>query len=106
MRNTITALVAAAATLGLAASAFAAAGHHHARAAGGSRLDDGKELLSQAGITEQQAIRAAQSAASGGLDEVDLEHVDGRLMFNVDVGSKDVRVDASNGRVVRVDQDD
>ena len=40
----------------------------------GSRLDDGKDLLGQAKITERQAIAAAQGAASGALNEVDLEH--------------------------------
>jgi uncharacterized membrane protein YkoI len=71
-----------------------------------SRLDDGKDLLSQAGITEQQAIDAAQTAASGDLNEVDLEHYNGRLVFNVDVGAKDVKVDAQNGRVLSADKDD
>ena len=60
----------------------------------------------QARVTEQQAIRAAQSAASGGLDEVDLEHDHGRLVFNVDVGGKDVKVDAADGRVLGVGSDD
>jgi uncharacterized membrane protein YkoI len=73
---------------------------------GGSRLDDGKDLLSQSKITEEQAISAAQSAASGNLNEVDLEHLDGRLVWNVDVGKKDVKVDASTGNVVKVDADD
>jgi uncharacterized membrane protein YkoI len=68
--------------------------------ASGSRLDDGKDLLPQAKITEQQATRAAQSAASGSLNEVDLEHYNGRLVFNVDVGDKDVKVDASTGNVL------
>jgi uncharacterized membrane protein YkoI len=67
---------------------------------GGSRLDDGKDLLSQSKITEQQAISAAQSKASGDLNEVDLEHLDGRLVWNVDVGKTDVKVDASSGEVV------
>jgi uncharacterized membrane protein YkoI len=106
MRKKLTTAVIAAGTLGLATSAFAATGHHHAHAAGGSRLDDGKELLPQATITEQQAIRAARSVASGGLNEIDLEHAGGKLVFNVDVGSKDVKVDASDGHVVSVDQDD
>jgi uncharacterized membrane protein YkoI len=99
-------LAAGALAAGVAASAFAAGGHGGTRAAGASRLDDGKDLLSQAKITEQQAIAAAQTAASGGLNEVDLEHLDGRLVFNVDVGAKDVKVDAADGHVVRVDQDD
>jgi uncharacterized membrane protein YkoI len=88
-----------------AAPAIAATGHHH-RAAGSSRLDDGKALLPKARITEQQAIAAAQGAASGALDEVDLEYHAGTLVFNVDVGSKDVKVDASSGKVLAADQDD
>ena len=104
MRSKMMTVMAGAATLGLAASAFAATGHHGA--AGASRLDDGKGLLPQAKITEQQAIAAAQSAASGELNEVDLEQAGGKLVFNVDVGSKDVKVDAATGDVVSVDQDD
>jgi uncharacterized membrane protein YkoI len=65
-----------------------------------SRLDDGAQLLPQATISEQQATKAAQSAASGPLNEVDLEHYSGRLVFNVDVGASDVKVDAANGRVL------
>jgi uncharacterized membrane protein YkoI len=72
----------------------------------GSRLDDGKQYLPQAAISEQQAIAAAQQAATGGLNEVDLEHAGGRLVWNVDVGSSDVRVDAATGRVVGVAHDD
>ena len=86
--------------LGAVGVAWAAGG------GGASRLDDGKDLLPQAGITEQQAIAAAQTAASGALDEVDLEHAGKRLVFNVDVGSADVKVDAATGEVVRVDHDD
>jgi uncharacterized membrane protein YkoI len=71
-----------------------------------SRLDDGENLLPQAGISEQQAIHAAQTAASGDLNEVDLEHHDGRLVFNVDVGGSDVKVDAQDGSVLAVDKDD
>ena len=63
-------------------------------------------MSERAKITEQQAIAAAQTAASGALNEVDLEHYDGRLVFNVDVGAKDVKVDAASGRVVAVDEDD
>jgi uncharacterized membrane protein YkoI len=106
MRMPIITVAAGVATLGVAATALAAGGGHHAAAAGISRLDDGKDLLPQAGITEQQAIRAALGAASGALNEVDLEHVGGRLVFNVDVGPKDVKVDAATGKVVAVDQDD
>ena len=71
-----------------------------------SRLDDGKDLAGQAAITEAQAISAARTAASGALNEVDLEHRAGRLVYNVDVGAKDVAVDAATGQVVAVDADD
>jgi uncharacterized membrane protein YkoI len=69
-------------------------------------MDDGRQYLSQAKITERQAIAAAQTRASGDLNEVDLEQRDGRLVFNVDVGSHDVKVDAGSGDVVAVDTDD
>ncbi|MEA2126317.1 MAG: Peptidase propeptide and domain [Solirubrobacteraceae bacterium] len=71
-----------------------------------SRLDDGGSLLGQAKITEQQAIEAAQGAASGALNEVDLEHYRGTLVFNVDVGKSDVKVDASDGTVLATPSDD
>ena len=70
------------------------------------QLDDGKDLLSQAGIRLEDAIAAAQSAASGPVGEVDLEHHQGKLVFNVDVGDKDVKVDASTGAVIGAASDD
>jgi uncharacterized membrane protein YkoI len=95
-RKIIIALTAGVAALGTAGGVASASG----TSTGGSRLDDGKDLLPQARITEQQAIAAAQSAAKGDLNEVDLEHYDGKLVFNVDVGSTDVKVDAASGQVV------
>jgi len=88
--------------LGLGASEWAAA----SGATSGSRLDDGKQHLSQAGITEQQAISAARQAASGDLNEVDLEYYAGRLVWNVDVGSKNVKVDARTGKVLDANHGD
>jgi uncharacterized membrane protein YkoI len=69
-------------------------------------LDDGKELLPQAKIGLAQAIAAAQGAASGDVGEVDLEHFHGRLVFNVDVGNRDVKVDATDGTVLAAVSDD
>jgi uncharacterized membrane protein YkoI len=103
MRTKITAGLATLAAAGLATGAAFAAG---GGSSGPSRLDDGKDLLPKAKVTEQQAIAAAQTAASGPLDEVDLEHFDGRLVFNVDVGSHDVKVDATTGAVLASPQDD
>jgi uncharacterized membrane protein YkoI len=69
-------------------------------------LDDGKDLLPQATISLDQAIKAAQGADSGKLGEVDLEHYKGHLVFNVDIGDHDVKVDAANGKVLSADADD
>ncbi len=100
MRRKIIALAAGAAALSAAGGVALASG------SSGSRLDDGKDLLPQARITEQQAISAAQGAASGGLNEVDLEQYSGRLVFNVDVGASDVKVDAATGEVVSTSRGD
>lgn len=70
------------------------------------QIDDGQDLLPQAGITLDRAIAVAQTAASGPLGEVDLEHYQDRLVFNVDIGDKDVKVDALSGAVLAVDADD
>lgn len=69
-------------------------------------IDDGAELLPQAKITLDQAIAAAQGAAQGDIGEVDLEYAGDRLVFNVDVGDKDVKVDATDGSIVSADSDD
>ncbi len=69
-------------------------------------LDDGAALLGEATISLDEAIRAAQGAATGDLGEVDLERVDGTLVFNVDVGDQDVKVDAATGDVLSMDADD
>jgi uncharacterized membrane protein YkoI len=100
MRRKVAAALAGAVTLGLAGAGIATAG------SAPSRLDDGAQYRSQAKITEAQAIAAAQGAASGALNEVDLEHLGGRLVYNVDVGDADVKVDATSGEVVRTDRDD
>ena len=65
-------------------------------------LDDGKDLQPQASISLDRAIASAQKAAAGDLGQVDLEHYRGRLVYMVDVGSQEVRVDAANARVVAI----
>src|SRR5262245_28161080 len=62
-------------------------------------LDDGKEFLSQTKITTSQAVAAAQRAQSGQLGQVDLENYNGRLVYSVDVGNQEVKVDASTGGI-------
>ena len=73
--------------------------------AGAGQIDDGAELLPQASITLDQAVAAAQTAASGDLGEIDLEDYQGRLAFNVEIGNSDVKVDAADGSVLGMGED-
>ena len=72
----------------------------------GYSLDDGQDLVSRASIDIEQAVAAAQTVATGEIGEIDLEYVDGTLVFNVDVGDADVKVDAGTGVVVSTEHDD
>ena len=65
-------------------------------------LDDGKDLLPLTRISLDRANAAAQRAAAGALGQVDLERYQGRVVYKVDVGDREVRVDAADGRVVAV----
>ena len=58
------------------------------------QIDDGAELLDQASITLEEAIAAAQTTGPGAVGEVDLEKYQGRLVFNVDIGDRDVKIDS------------
>ena len=78
----------------------------NASGGGSGQIDDGAELLDQASITLEEAIAAAQAAYDGGVGEIDLEFYQGQLVFNVDIGRYDVKVDASDGTVLGQETDD
>jgi hypothetical protein len=63
-------------------------------------IDDGKHLLPLATISLDRAIEIAQGAETGDLGEVDLEQFEGHLVFNIDIGDHDVKVDAADGSVL------
>lgn len=65
-------------------------------------LDDGKDLLPLTTVSLAEANAAAQRVADGELGQVDLEHFGDRIVYSVDVGSQEVRVDADSGVVVDV----
>jgi uncharacterized membrane protein YkoI len=69
-------------------------------------LDDGRDLLPQTRISLGQAVAAAQRAANGSLGQVDLEHFRGEIVYMVDIGDQEVRVDATDGRVVAISRRD
>jgi uncharacterized membrane protein YkoI len=65
-------------------------------------LDDGKDLLPQTKISLTRAVSVAEGAASGALGQVDLERYQGAIVYMVDIGDHEVRVDATNGNVVAI----
>ena len=65
-------------------------------------LDDGKDLLPETSISLATAVANAQRAANGALGQVDLEHFRGGVVYMVDIGNQEVRVDATSGNVVAV----
>jgi uncharacterized membrane protein YkoI len=106
MRRFVIAAIAAAA-VSLGAGAYAVGGGsgliwddgHYAKP---GSLDDGKDLLPQTTITLAQAVAAAQHAQSGALGQVDLEHFGDAIVYKVDVGDREVRVDASDGSIAAI----
>ena len=65
-------------------------------------LDDGKDLLPETSVSLADADATAQRVAEGNLGQVDLEHFGDRIVYSVDVGSQEVRVDANSGIVVDI----
>ena len=102
---TVGAAMLSAGTLSVSAQDDEGAGEVESPVAAGT-LDDGQSLLPLAGISLEAAVDAARGAASGAVGEVDLEYVGDRLVFNVDVGAHDVKVDAHSGAVLSIDMDD
>ncbi|MDQ3547558.1 MAG: PepSY domain-containing protein [Chloroflexota bacterium] len=72
----------------------------------GGRLDDGRRMLSDADISVEEAIAIAEGAATGRVDDIELERFGDRLLYQIEVGRADVFVDANSGEVVAVDPDD
>ena len=106
MSKRIALFAALAAVVALAAAAFAFGGgsgliNDDGHLVKPGTLDDGKQYLPQAWITTAQAVAAAERAWSGQLGQVDLES-HGRIVYVVDVGSREVGVDATDGSVVSI----
>jgi uncharacterized membrane protein YkoI len=107
MRRRVIVVAVLAALLVLAGATFAFGGPkgliwddgHYAQP---GALDDGKDLLPQTQISLATAVATAQRAASGALGQADLEHFRGGIVYTVDIGNQEVRVDAANGKVVAI----
>jgi uncharacterized membrane protein YkoI len=108
MRKRFVLLAALAATVALAAAAFAFGGGnglifddgHYVKP---GSLDDGKQYLPQTTISLGQAVTAAQRAPGGQLGQVDLESRGGRVLYVVDVGGNEVSVDSADGSIAGIE---
>lgn len=65
-----------------------------------------RRLAPLAKITKAEAIAAAEAEAGGKATEAELGSENGALVFEVEVGSQEVKIDAGNGKVLRVETDD
>ncbi len=72
----------------------------------GETNDDAEEkqeaakYQSLAKITPEQAASAAEAEIGGKATKVELENEDGNLVYDVEIGKKEVIVDAGNGKVL------
>ncbi|MEA5594078.1 PepSY domain-containing protein [Rivularia sp. UHCC 0363] len=75
----------------------------------GETNDDAEEkqeaakYQSLAKITSQQAQQAAETALGGKAKKVELENEDGNLVYKVDIGNKEVMVDAGNAKILETE---
>ena len=74
------------------------------------KLEDENALAKRATVSREEAIRIAQTAVKGKAIETAIENEDGNLVYNVEVESgeetKEVIVDAGNGKVLAVNADE
>jgi len=69
-------------------------------------LDDGKDLLPRTQIPLTAAVAAAQHAAQGALGQVDLVERSNRVLYVVDLGDREVSVDAGTGAIASIEPQD
>lgn len=70
-----------------------------------SETEESAALASLATITPEQAIAAAQAEVPGASQKVELDNENGSLVYSVEIGGKDVKVDAGTGAVLHVESD-
>jgi uncharacterized membrane protein YkoI len=71
-----------------------------------SESDEAAALASLATITPEQASAAAQADVPGDVQQVELDNENGSLVYSVEIGGKDVKVDAGTGAVLHVESDE
>jgi uncharacterized membrane protein YkoI len=70
-----------------------------------SEADEAAALAPLAKITADEASAAAQAEVPGDVQKVELENENGSLVYSVDIGGQDVKVDAGTGAVLHIESD-
>lgn len=70
-----------------------------------SEEDEAAALAPLATITKEQAAAAAQAEVPGDVSKVELDNENGSLVYSVEIGNQDVKVDAGTGAVLHIDSD-
>jgi uncharacterized membrane protein YkoI len=73
---------------------------------GKSEQDESKDLVGLAKITADQAKQAAEAKVGGAASSVELGSENGSLVYEVKIGDQEVKVDADNGAILKIEQDD
>ena len=73
---------------------------------GKSEQDESKALAGLAQITADQTKQAAEIKIGGTASSVELDNENGNLIYGVRIGNQEVKVDAGNGSMLQVENDD
>ena len=73
---------------------------------GMSEQDESKALTGLAGITADQAKQAAEAKVGGTATDIELGSENGTLVYEVKIGNQEIKVDAGDGSILLVEQDD
>jgi uncharacterized membrane protein YkoI len=72
---------------------------------GVSEADEAAALAPLAKITADEASAAAQAEVPGEVQKVELDNENGSLVYSVEIGGKDVKVDAGTAAVLHIESD-
>ena len=78
----------------------------NAKYEGKNEQDESAALAGKAKITAEQAKQAAESKVGGTASDIKLDNENGSLVYEVKVGKQEVKVDAGNGTVLKIEQAD
>lgn len=78
----------------------------NAKYEGKNEQDESKALAGLAKITADQAKQIAETKVGGAASSVELDNENGTLVYEVKIGTQEVKVDAGNGTVLQIENDD